>query len=446
MAAATEKTAEDIRRELLELQRQHREITERLRDPRGLRRGAPGPGPGPGGPRPPRGFVRPAVGAETGDQPPQKRRLLSAVVKVDGAETNEAGTKDAEAEGTEAGSAAADDSERRGFNNGGFRRDGSLRMQRRVDYNSLPEPAPRDLPRNEDPNLVRRNKRMLGQLLVGTLEKFQQEDKKLSNSEAFLRRSETQRKAEQKVREESERLRQQEREQIAEKRKRDMTLRARVAAKAEEKRLELLYIQWTEHHKRLSNFLSYSTFLFDGSVIFCVLQVIFISGPNVSILTIKLREDATKAEPPIYYMPTKPIIDDPNIVEQNKEKVFEEWKSMRRAELTQFQKQVEEQYLSNVERQLERIQNARNARRANGPANMQEMDKELDTHRAEHGPKTRRVPEGGNDDDEDAEDMAAEEELMDEVLGINDVMNEDQSKPPEEAGTDGGEPVPEEAQ
>jgi hypothetical protein len=30
----------------------------------------------------------------------------------------------------------------------------------------------------------------------------------------------------------------------------------------------------------------------------------------------------TKAEPPIYYMPTKPIIDDPAIVEQNKEKVY----------------------------------------------------------------------------------------------------------------------------
>ncbi|OQU91143.1 hypothetical protein SORBI_3001G124000 [Sorghum bicolor] len=379
MAAATEKTAEDIRRELQELQRQHRE----------------------------------PVGAESGDQPPQKRRLLSAVVKVDGAENNnnEEGTKDVDVEGHEPSSGVTEGSDRRGFNNGGFRRDGNLRMQRRVDYNSLPEPAPRELPRNEDPNLVRRNKRMLGQLLVGTLEKFQQEDKKLSNSEAFLRRSETQRKAEQKVREESERLRQQEREQIAEKRKRDMTLRARVAAKAEEKRLELLYIQWTEHHKRLSNFLR------------------------------------TKTEPPIYYMPTKPIIDDPAIVEQNKEVAFEEWKSMRRAELTQFQKQVEEQYLSNVERQLEKIQNARNARKANGPANMQEMDKELDTHRAEHGPKTRRVPEeGGNDDDEDAEDMAAEDELMDEVLGINDGINEDPSKPSEEATTEGGGPAPEEAQ
>ncbi|XP_062212145.1 uncharacterized protein LOC133913108 [Phragmites australis] len=407
MAAATEKTAEDIRRELQELQRQHREITERLRDPRGLRRGAAGPVPV--GPRPLRGFARPA--SESGDQPEPKRRLLSAVVKVDGAEANEEGAKDAETEGREEGPGAAEGGDRRGITNGGFRRDGSQRLLRRVDYNSLPEPAPRELPKNEDPNLVRRNKRMLGQLLVGTLEKFQQEDKKLSSSEAYLRRSETQRKAEQKVREESERLRQQEREQIAEKRKRDMTLRARVAAKAEEKRLELLYIQWTEHHKKLSNFLR------------------------------------TKAEPPIYYMPTKPIIDDPAIVEQNKEKVFEEWKSERRAELTQFQKQVEEQYLSNVERQLERIQNARNARRGNGPANMQEMDKELDTHRAEHGLKTRRIPEeGGNDDDEDAEDMAAEDELMDEVLDVNDAINDDPTKPPEEAATDGGEPAPEEAQ
>ncbi|KAM3294630.1 hypothetical protein ACQJBY_037489 [Aegilops geniculata] len=242
------------------------------------------------------------------------------------------------------------------------------------------------------------------------MQKFQQENKKLSNSEAFMRRSEAQQKADQKAREDSERLRQQEREQAAEKRRRDMTLRARVAAKAEEKRLELLYIQWSEHHKKLSSFLR------------------------------------TKAEPAIYYMPAKPIVDDPVIAEQNKEKVFEEWKSVRRTELTQFQKQIEEQYLSNVERQLERIQNARNARRGNVPANMQEMDKELDTHRAEHGPKARRIPDGGNDEDDDVDvdDMAAEDDLMDEVLGVNEAINEDPGKPSEEA-TDVA-PVPEEAQ
>ena len=151
----------------------------------------------------------------------------------------------------------------------------------------------------------------------------------------------------------------------------------------------------------------------------------------------------TKTEPPIYYMPAKQIIDDPAIIEQSKEKVFEEWRSVRRAELTQFQKQVEEQYLSNVERQLERMQNARNARRGNGPANMQEMDKELDTHRAEHGPKARRIPDGDNDE-EDVEDMAAEDELMDEVLGVNEVINEDPTKLSEEA-TDVA-PIPDEAQ
>lgn len=33
------------------------------------------------------------------------------------------------------------------------------------------------------------------------------------------------------------------------------TLRARVAAKTEEKKLELLYLRWSEHHKKLCNFI-----------------------------------------------------------------------------------------------------------------------------------------------------------------------------------------------
>ena len=36
--------------------------------------------------------------------------------------------------------------------------------------NQLPEPLPRPAPKEEDQSLVRRNKRMLGKLLVGTLE------------------------------------------------------------------------------------------------------------------------------------------------------------------------------------------------------------------------------------------------------------------------------------
>lgn len=37
------------------------------------------------------------------------------------------------------------------------------------------------------------------------------------------------------------------------------TLRARVAAKAEEKKLELLFLQWSDHHKTLCNYLRYAT-------------------------------------------------------------------------------------------------------------------------------------------------------------------------------------------
>lgn len=70
-----------------------------------------------------------------------------------------------------------------------------------------------------------------------------------------MRRSNSLQRAEQRAREESERLRQQEREQIAEKRRRDLNLRARVAAKAEEKKLELLFLRWSEHRKKLCNFL-----------------------------------------------------------------------------------------------------------------------------------------------------------------------------------------------
>jgi pinin len=53
-------------------------------------------------------------------------------MEVDGAENNEEGTKDANGEGQEAGSGATEGSDRRTFNTSGFRRDGSLWMQRRV--------------------------------------------------------------------------------------------------------------------------------------------------------------------------------------------------------------------------------------------------------------------------------------------------------------------------
>uniref|UniRef100_A0A3N7ELH0 Pinin/SDK/MemA protein domain-containing protein n=1 Tax=Populus trichocarpa TaxID=3694 RepID=A0A3N7ELH0_POPTR len=104
--------------------------------------------------------------------------------------------------------------------------------------------------------------------------KFRKEDMKISGMEAFIQRSNALQRAEQKAHEERERLRQQECEQIAEQRRRDLTLRARITVKAEEKKLELLFLRWNDHHKKLSNFI----------------RLFLNFGPKVSIFTILLRQ------------------------------------------------------------------------------------------------------------------------------------------------------------
>ncbi|XP_017642890.1 uncharacterized protein LOC108483810 [Gossypium arboreum] len=391
-STAVEKTAEELQREIDELHRQQREITERLRDPRGLRRGGPS-GIGPrnfaaNGSRQ-RGFLRPADRIDGEDQPPAKRRLSSAVVKVeDGEIVDDEVAKDASDMAVE-GSGAVHESDRKlstQQQSGWSRRDVNQRPLKKDAEVPVAEHVPRILPKDDDPSLINRNKRMLGQLL-GTLERFRKEDKQLSGTEAYMRRSNSLQRAEQRAREESEKLRQQEREQIAEKRRRDLTLRARVAAKAEEKKLELLFLQWSEHHKKLSNFIR------------------------------------TKTEPPIYYLPTKPLHEDAAIYEQQKEQEYLEWKTARREELSEYQKQIGEEYVGNVEKELERWQNARKARKVNNDMNLQEtMDKELDSHRLEHGPKKRKIPGGNNnEDEEDVEDInVGEDDMMDDVLDVDD--------------------------
>ncbi|OVA01546.1 Pinin/SDK/MemA protein [Macleaya cordata] len=435
-STGVEKTEEELRKEIEELQRQQWEvlpltlslslslslskvffdfnylisvnsdlsqITERLRDPRGLRRG----GLASNGPRNftangagtrQRGFVRPAGPVDPEDQSAPKRRLSSAVVKIeDGEETDK--TKDVKqkevaTDNDETGTTVNESDDGKLLNQpqqqrGEFsRRDGTQRpIRKHFEVPAGEEHVPRVLPKDEDPSLVNRNRRMLGQLL-GTLEKFRKEDIHLSATEAFMRRSNSLQRAEQRAREESEKLRQQEREQIAEKRRRDLTLRARVAAKAEEKKLELLFLRWSEHHKKLSNFLR------------------------------------TKTEPHIFYLPTKPLVEDETLVEQQKEQVYLEWKNARREELTEYQKQIGEQCLANVETELERWQNARNTRKGNNNLiNLQEtMDKELETRQLEYGPKTtRKIPGGAGDDEEDVEDInVGEDDIMEDVLEVDD--------------------------
>lgn len=126
---------------------------------------------------------------------------------------------------------------------------------------------------------------------------------------------------------------------------------------------------------------------------------------------------------------------------------FLEWKAARREELSEYQKRISEQYLANVEKELERWQNARKARKANNQddmLNLQEtMDKELDTHRLEHGPKTRKIIPGGsnNEDEDDVEDInAGEDDMMDDVLDVNDNRRADEV-PKSEAGNTS--PLPE---
>ncbi|KAG2323857.1 hypothetical protein Bca4012_038121 [Brassica carinata] len=404
---ALEKTAEELRHEIDELRRQQREITERLRDPRGIRRG----GLSGAGPRnqPRRGFIRPAERNDVEDEPPAKRRLSSAVVKetqvegedvskadegneshVSAGENGNSDLRDKKLDGQHRGSWSQRDAEHRGAKKG-------------FEAMALPEPAPRNFPKNEDPKLVNRNRRMLGNLL-GTLERFRKEDKQLSGTDAYARRSAALQKAEQKAREESERLRLQERETLTEKRRRDLTLRARVAAKTEQKELELLFLRWCEQKKKLGNFIR------------------------------------TKAEPQIYYAPTRPLEEDSTEAEQRREQTFLEWKAARRQDVSEYQKEIEERYLGNVEKEVEKWENARKARKANSDAmNLQEtMDKELETHIMEHGPKKRKIPGGGGGDEEE-EDEVEDMNVGEDEMTMEDVLEEGGDGNDKEVATDTAE-------
>lgn len=153
----------------------------------------------------------------------------------------------------------------------------------------------------------------------------------------------------------------------------------------------------------------------------------------------------TKAEPPIYYSYSKPLDEDAVLVEQRKEQIFQEWKAARREELSQYQKQIAEQSVANVEKELERWQNSRKARKGISDAmNLQEtMDKELETHRLEHGPKTRKIPGGNNNEDEDdVEDInVADDDMMDDVLEVDE--NARRGEEAVKAEADNGSPAAE---
>ncbi|KAL3687798.1 hypothetical protein R1sor_014107 [Riccia sorocarpa] len=425
-----EKSADELRREIEELNRQQRELTERLRDPRGLRKGtslgggARGAGAGAGSQRPAgrgviqRGAVRRADAIDPEEQPPTKKRLLSAVVKVegddDGADGHQTDTDEPQDEKDSEALKDPEDERKRQLSrlNGNGRRDfrGGRERGSGEQENQTGEPVPRVIPKIDDPNVAKRNRRMFGALL-GTLEKFKQEDKKLSGSEAFLRRSSSQKRAEQRAQEESERLRQQEREQLAEKKRRDLVLRARLAAKTEEKQLELLFLHWTEHQTKLCSFLR------------------------------------TKAEPSIFYMPAKASEETDELLEARKEALVE-WKSKRRAELTEYQKQATAEHLSKVELDIERWQSGSNGQNNDinrGAAEEAEDNEGTVDEEPSHGRhgwrKSRVCVLSGNAEDqredtlEEGQEVEVEGEAMD--AGVTERYGEEPVGKKDE-NTDGG--------
>jgi len=140
----------------------------------------------------------------------------------------------------------------------------------------------------------------------------------------------------------------------------------------------------------------------------------------------------TKAEPPIFYVPAKPSENCAKLLEQQ-QKEFLKWKANRRQELTEYQKQVSDQLLSNVELELQRWQTAGNTRNGSTAANLQEsMDNDLESHKLSHGLKTR-VRRGGDEAEEDVEDVG-DEDIMDDVLE----EEENATRRDDDAGTSKG--------
>ncbi|KAJ7543972.1 hypothetical protein O6H91_09G060500 [Diphasiastrum complanatum] len=391
MATATlDKSADQLRHEIEVLNQQRREITERLRDPRGLRKGGPigpnarniGTGFSRGRGMSQQGLVQRGEQFDSEEQPLTKKRLLSAVVKVhgpeEGVESNEAKGEQAHENDVEHSQDDQKDQRSKPVQNPEERRR-DRKGDATINNFHIKEPVPRILPKVDDPSLVKRNRRMFGALL-GTLEQFRKEDKMMSSSEAFLRRSDSLRRAEEKAQEESERLRQQEREELAEKRKRDLTLRARLAAKAEEKQLELLFIQWTEHHIKLTSFLK------------------------------------TKAEPCIFYMPAKPSDEDLKLL-QDREKEFTDWKMLRREELSSYQSCISGEHLANVETEIKRWQAGPRLSNSNGSDLQTESEEgQLDeTFKEKTKVSKLTAMEVDNTEDDAVEDDDDDDERMDDV-------------------------------
>ncbi|CAI5982595.1 unnamed protein product [Closterium sp. NIES-65] len=204
-----------------------------------------------------------------------------------------------------------------------------------------PAPAPPRPVVQLDPVARRRHRNMLGALLVGTLQvgvgsrhaagappqplclpapflpitvfpqRAREEEER--DAELLARRAMIQQKAEQRVAEQSERLKEQERERILQQRKRDLVLRARLMAKAEEKEVHLLARHWHRHRSLLSHFIR------------------------------------TQASPPIMYLPARPSPPTDKLL-QAQAQSLEEWQQNQERKVQQLVADSLQRHLAEADR------------------------------------------------------------------------------------------------
>ncbi|GLI62388.1 hypothetical protein VaNZ11_005007 [Volvox africanus] len=107
----------------------------------------------------------------------------------------------------------------------------------------------------EDPDSRKRARRLLGRALLGTLQKFRQEDAQFQASDAAARRAELARKAEEKAAAEAERLRRQAAEERSRKRQEELDTLMDLNLATDIKVLELLFAKKVARRRALAVFL-----------------------------------------------------------------------------------------------------------------------------------------------------------------------------------------------
>lgn len=218
-----------LRRELLELAEERREVQGRLRDLSGRSgRGRGGfRGGGRGGPWQARGGHEPGnrrpLHDDAAEEPSSKRvRLQSSVVVLAG-------------------------------------EDAARERHAPPAVREEPTPAPRPVQAEGNTAVRRRDQRLFGALLMGTLQKFKKEEDTQDRQSLSEKRREALQKAEQREREESQRLRQQERSELAGKKREELLVAIKLAAKEQEVFAELRHAMALEHEGKLASFLKTQT-------------------------------------------------------------------------------------------------------------------------------------------------------------------------------------------